>query len=152
MFNDTLRHNLTLGREVSDEKLFEAMHIAQLKPVIAKLTKGLDTQIGKDGIRLSGGERQRAAIARMLVTEPNVIILDESTSALDVITEANLFRSLQHHLEQKSMLIITHRLKTVENADYIYIMKEGRIVEEGTPEELLQLQGEYNSYFNEVVY
>jgi ATP-binding cassette subfamily C protein len=128
------------------------MHIAQLESVLAKLTDGLDTQIGKDGIRLSGGERQRAAIARMLVTEPNVIILDESTSALDVVTEASLFKSLQKHLEKKSMLIITHRLKTVEHADYIYILKEGRIIEEGTPEALLKQQGEYSSYFKEVIY
>ncbi len=152
MFNDSLRHNLTLGRDVSDEKLYEALNIAQLESVIKKLTNGLDTQIGKDGIRLSGGERQRAAIARMLITEPNVIILDESTSALDVVTEANLFRSLQQHLEEKSMLIITHRLKTVENADYIYILSEGRVIEEGTPTELLKQKGEYSSYFDEVIY
>ncbi|MEA2111776.1 MAG: ABC transporter ATP-binding protein [Campylobacterota bacterium] len=153
MFNDSLRHNLTLGREITDEKLYKALHIAQLESVMEKLTDGLNTQIGKDGIRLSGGERQRAAIARMLVTEPNVIILDESTSALDVVTEANLFRSLQEHLEEKSMLIITHRLKTIENADYIYILNEGRVVEEGTPTELLALQdGKYSAYFNEVIY
>ncbi len=151
MFNDTLRHNLTLGRPVSDEKLYEALKIVQLEGVMKKLPHGLETQIGKDGIRLSGGERQRAAIARMLITEPNVIILDESTSALDVVTEANLFRSLQKHLEAKSMLIITHRLKTVENADYIYILHEGRIVESGTPQELLAQEGRYSSYFDEVI-
>ncbi|RUM61656.1 MAG: ABC transporter ATP-binding protein [Sulfurimonas sp.] len=151
MFNDTLRHNLTLGRDVSDEKLYEALRIVQLDGVLKKLTHGLETPIGKDGIRLSGGERQRAAIARMLITEPNVIILDESTSALDVVTEANLFRSLQEYLEAKSMLIITHRLKTVENADYIYILHEGRIVEEGTPEALLAQKGHYSSYFDEVI-
>ncbi len=151
MFNDTLRHNLTLGRQVSDAVLYEALHVVQLDGVMKKLTHGLDTQIGKDGIRLSGGERQRAAIARMLITDPNVIILDESTSALDVVTEANLFRSLQEHLEAKSMLIITHRLKTVENADYIYILHEGKIVEEGTPKELLAQEGHYSSYFDEVI-
>ncbi len=151
MFNDTLRHNLTLGRKVSDATLYEALHIVQLDGVIKKLTHGLETQIGKDGIRLSGGERQRVAIARMLITEPNVIILDESTSALDVVTEANLFRSLQEHLEEKSMLIITHRLKTVENADYIYILHEGKVVESGTPKALLAQQGHYSSYFDEII-
>ncbi len=151
MFNDTLRHNLTLGRKVSDATLYEALHIVQLDGVIKKLTHGLETQIGKDGIRLSGGERQRVAIARMLITEPNVIILDESTSALDVVTEANLFRSLQEYLEEKSMLIITHRLKTVENADYIYILHEGKVVESGTPKALLAQQGHYSSYFDEII-
>ena len=95
MFNDTLRQNLTLGREIPDEKLFDALHVAQLDDVVAKLTDGLETMIGKDGIRLSGGERQRLAIARMLLHDPSVVILDESTSALDVQTESHLFTSLR---------------------------------------------------------
>ncbi len=146
MFNDTLRQNLTLGRDIPDEKLYDVLHVAQLDDVMAKLTDGLDTMIGKDGIRLSGGERQRLAIARMLLHEPNVIILDESTSALDVQTEGRLFTSLCDYLEGKTTLIIAHRLSTVEHADYVYFLDKGRIVEEGTPKELLEKEGFYRRF------
>lgn len=146
MFNDTLRQNLTLGREIPDAKLFDALHIAQLDDVMAKLTDGLETMIGKDGIRLSGGERQRLSIARMLLHEPNVIILDESTSALDVQTESHLFTSLREYLRGKTTLIIAHRLSTVEHADYVYFLDRGRIVEEGSPAELLRKEGFYHRF------
>ncbi|MEA3373397.1 MAG: ABC transporter ATP-binding protein [Campylobacterota bacterium] len=149
MFNDTLRHNLTLGRDIPDATLYEALHVAQLGEVVEKLTDGLDTLIGKEGIRLSGGERQRLAIARMLVSEPNVIILDESTSALDIHTENDLFRSLRGYLEGKTMLIIAHRLSTIEHADLVYVMKEGRVIESGTPAELLGLGGHYHAFVND---
>lgn len=149
MFNDTLRHNLTFGEVIPDAKLYEALAIAQLQSVVEKLTDGLDTQIGKEGIRLSGGERQRLAIARMLVHEPNVIILDESTSALDIHTEIDLFASLRRQLEDKTMLIIAHRLSTIEHADYIYVLKDGVIIESGTPAQLLGQDGHYSSFVKE---
>lgn len=146
MFNDTLRQNLTLGRDIPDEKLYDALHVAQLDDVLAKLTDGLETMIGKDGIRLSGGERQRLAIARMLLHNPNIVILDESTSALDVQTESHLFTSLREYLKGKTTLIIAHRLSTVEHADYVYFLDDGRIVEHGTPEELLKKEGFYRRF------
>ena len=146
MFNDTLRQNLTLGRPATDDKLYDVLHVAQLDDVMAKLTDGLETMIGKDGIRLSGGERQRLAIARMLLHEPNVIILDESTSALDVQTESHLFTSLCDYLKGKTTLIIAHRLSTVEHADYVYFLDDGRIVEHGTPEQLLKKEGFYRRF------
>ncbi len=146
MFNDTLRQNLTLGREMADEKLYEALHIAQLDDVLSRLSDGLETMIGKDGVRLSGGERQRLAIARMLLHAPNVVILDESTSALDVQTEGRLFTSLRDYLQGKTTLIIAHRLSTVEHADYVYFMEAGRIVEAGEPRELLRKEGFYTRF------
>ena len=146
MFNDTLRRNLTLGREVKECELYEALQVAQLESVVEKLTDGLDTMIGKEGIRLSGGERQRLAIARMLVSDPNVVILDESTSALDIHTENHLFKALRGYLKEKTMLIIAHRLSTVEHADLIYVLKEGRVIESGTPAELLGAGGHYSRF------
>ena len=149
MFNDTLRQNLTLGRNVREAALYEALQVAQLGSVVEKLTNGLDTMIGKDGIRLSGGERQRLAIARMLVSDPNVVILDESTSALDIHTENHLFSALRGYLKEKTMLIIAHRLSTVEHADLIYVLKEGRVIEAGTPTELLGTGGHYSRFVND---
>jgi ATP-binding cassette subfamily C protein len=146
MFNDTLKRNLTLGREVKECELYEALQVAQLESVVEKLTDGLDTMIGKEGIRLSGGERQRLAIARMLVSDPNVVILDESTSALDIHTENHLFKALRAYLKEKTMLIIAHRLSTVEHADLIYVLKEGRVIESGTPAELLGAGGHYSRF------
>ena len=149
MFNDTLRQNLSLGREVDDEALYKALSIAQFDGVLEKLDKGLETMIGKEGVRLSGGERQRLAIARMLVLRPNLVILDESTSALDVHTEKNLFTSLADFLEGKSILIIAHRLSSVEHADYIYVLHEGSVVESGTPQVLMQKEGHYKKFVDE---
>ncbi|UFS61431.1 ABC transporter ATP-binding protein/permease [Sulfurimonas sp. HSL-3221] len=146
MFNDTLRQNLTLGRDLPDDKLYDVLHVAQLDDVVSKLTEGLETMIGKDGIRLSGGERQRLSIARMLLHAPSVVILDESTSALDVQTESHLFTSLRDYLKGKTTLIIAHRLSTVEHADYVYFLDDGRIVEAGTPEELLRREGFYQRF------
>ena len=149
MFNDTLRQNLTLGRDIDEDALYRALSIAQFDTVLEKLEAGLETMIGKEGVRLSGGERQRLAIARMLVHKPNLVILDESTSALDVHTEKNLFTSLADFLEGKSILIIAHRLSSVEHADYIYVLHNGEIAEEGTPKELMQREGHYKQFVME---
>ena len=143
MFNDTLRQNLAFGKEIEDEKLYEVLEIAQLQSVIEKLEDGLETRIGKDGIRLSGGERQRLAIARMLVSNANIIILDESTSALDINTENFLFNGLRTYLKDKTILIIAHRLSTIEHADEVLYLKDGTIGERGTPSALMEKKGLY---------
>jgi len=102
------------------------------------LEDGLDTLVGKEGIKLSGGQRQRVAIARMVLANPQVVIFDESTSALDVHTEIKLFEALHDFLKEKSVITIAHRLSTIQSAEYIFVLEEGRLVDEGTPEALLQ--------------
>ncbi len=149
MFNDTVRFNLTFGRDVSDEKILQALSIAQLEEFTKTLDKGIDTVVGKNGIKLSGGQRQRLSIARMIIADPNIVILDESTSSLDVTTEDLLFDELALFLKQRTTIIIAHRLSTVNMADFIYVLENGEIVEKGTHKELLDLDGHFAQYFNQ---
>ena len=128
LFNNTVRYNLTFGEEVSEDRLKRTIEIAQLGSVLEKLKDGLDTKIGKGGVNLSGGERQRIGIARMIVKDPNVVILDESTSALDSLTEDKLFSGLKKWLETKTTIIIAHRLSTIKDANVVYELDEGRLV------------------------
>ena len=148
LFNDTMRFNLTLGNMYSDKQIKEALHIAQLDDVIAHLDKGLDTLVGKDGIKLSGGQRQRVAIARMVLSNPKVVIFDESTSALDVHTEAKLFEALYSFLENKTVITIAHRLSTIKSAEFIYVLEDGKVVDSGSPKELLSKD---ESYFSSMI-
>lgn len=148
LFNDTMRFNLTLGNDHSDEEIAKAIEIAQLGSVIERLEHGLDTLVGKDGIKLSGGQRQRVAIARMVLANPKVVIFDESTSALDVHTEAKLFEALHGFLEEKTVITIAHRLSTIKSAAFIYVLEEGYVVDSGTPQELLQKD---ESYFSRMI-
>ena len=148
LFNDTMRFNLTLGKEYSDKSVLEALRIAQLEDVIAGLDLGLDTLVGKDGIKLSGGQRQRVAIARMILSDPKVVIFDESTSALDVHTEVRLFDALQDFLANKTVITIAHRLSTIKSAEYIYVLEDGKVVDSGSPKELLSKD---TSYFSSMI-
>jgi ATP-binding cassette subfamily C protein len=148
MFNETLHFNLTMGDAISDEKIFEALRIAQLFEFVHNLPQGLETQVGKFGIRLSGGQRQRLSIARMVLANPKVVIFDESTSALDVHTESALFEALQEFLREKTVIIIAHRLSTVTRADYIYVLENGTILEEGTREDLEKEDGSFRHFVN----
>jgi ATP-binding cassette subfamily C protein len=141
LFNDTIRMNITLGKEVEDKKIQKALKIAQLERFVNELEDGLDTKVGKNGVKLSGGQRQRLSIARMILQEPNVVILDEATSALDVYTEESLFEALKEFLKERTTIIIAHRLSTIRDADYIYVMEGGRIIEEGTYKELIKKDG-----------
>lgn len=146
LFNDTILKNLTLGEDVCVEKIAYALEVAQLKEFVDSLEFGLETQIGKYGIKLSGGQRQRLSIARMVLQNPNVVILDESTSALDVHTETKLFEALENYLKEKTTIIIAHRLSTIRKADYIYVLDYGKIVEEGTSQDLMSKEGLFFSY------
>lgn len=144
LFHDTLRFNLTLGNHHSDKAIQEALEIAQLSRVVEKLDKGLDTIVGREGIKLSGGQRQRVAIARMILANPSMVILDESTSALDIQTESHLFTSLAPFMRRKTFITIAHRLSTIKSADYIYVLEHGEIIDHGTPQELMHKEGYFS--------
>jgi ATP-binding cassette subfamily C protein len=148
LFNDTMLFNLTLGKEYAPDVVQKALHIAQLDDVIDRLDLGLDTLVGKDGIKLSGGQRQRVAIARMILSDPKVVIFDESTSALDVHTEVKLFEALHNFLADKTVITIAHRLSTIKSAEFIYVLEDGHVVDSGSPKELL-LKDE--SYFSRML-
>ncbi|WP_114764470.1 ABC transporter ATP-binding protein [Vibrio rhodolitus] len=150
LFNDSLRHNLTLGSHYSDEQLWQALEIAQMQDVIAQLGQGLETQIGRNGIRLSGGQRQRLAIARMVLSDPKFVILDEATSALDTATEAALHRALTQFLNGRTTLIVAHRLSAVRQADLIYVLEDGQVTQTGTHGELVEQQGLYQTLYGAV--
>lgn len=143
LFNDTVRINLTLGRELEDAQLWHALEIAQLKETVEKLPNKLDTIVGRQGVRLSGGQRQRLAIARMVLSEPNVVILDEATSALDAETEYHLHTALADFLKDKTTIIVAHRLSAIKQANHVYVFEAGTIGEQGTHKELLSQDGLY---------
>ncbi|MBL4831030.1 MAG: ABC transporter ATP-binding protein [Aliivibrio sp.] len=147
LFNDTLRHNLALGADYSDEQLWQALNVAQLSDVMSQLTDGLDTQLGRQGIRLSGGQRQRVAIARMVLSNPKFVILDEATSALDTATERSLHNALNTFLEGKTTLIVAHRLSAVKQADIIYVLEDGKVSQSGTHIELVEQDGLYQTLY-----
>lgn len=143
LFNDTVRANLTLGRLASDADLWRALSVARMKETVEQFPDGLDTRVGRLGLRLSGGQRQRLAIARMVLAEPKVVILDEATSAVDNLTEAELYRELDRFLAQRTTLIVAHRLSAIRHADRIVVFEDGRVVENGSHEDLIGQNGLY---------
>ncbi|MDY3200834.1 MAG: ABC transporter ATP-binding protein [Arcobacter sp.] len=144
LFNNSLRFNITMGNEViSDEEIYKALKIAQLYESIENMPNKLDTIVGKHGIRLSGGQRQRLSIARMIIANPAIVIFDESTSALDVHTETKLFSDLEEFLKNKTVITIAHRLSTVKNADMIYVIDDGKLVQSGNHKDLEEKEGHY---------
>jgi ATP-binding cassette subfamily C protein len=149
LFNDSIRQNLTLGRPTDAETLWHALEVAQLTNVVRELPDGLDTLVGRNGIRLSGGQRQRLAVARMVLSEPKIVILDEATSALDTTTEQNLHEALQTFLRGRTTLIIAHRLSAVRQADRVLVFDAGHIVEDGSHDDLIHNNGLYASLYRQ---
>ncbi|MBN1629689.1 MAG: ABC transporter ATP-binding protein [Thermoleophilia bacterium] len=144
LFHDSIRANLLYAKpDATEEELREALAAAQILPFIDALPDGLDTLVGDRGYRLSGGEKQRVAIARLLLKAPDVVVLDEATAHLDSESEAALQRALDTALAGRTSLVIAHRLSTVRDADQILVIDEGRIVEHGTHEQLLDAGGLY---------
>nr|WP_243834660.1 ABC transporter ATP-binding protein [Psychromonas sp. RZ22] len=147
LFNDTLRQNLSLGLPYTDKQLWHALDVAQLSDVMQQLTEGLETPLGRQGLRLSGGQRQRVAIARMVLTDPQFVILDEATSALDTQTESTLHHALNTFLAGRTTLIVAHRLSAVKQADNIFVLEEGQVSQSGTHQDLVQQDGLYQTLY-----
>jgi ATP-binding cassette subfamily B protein len=144
LFHDTLRENLRFARpDATEEQLIAALRAAQVWELVEELPDGLDTLVGDRGHRLSGGEKQRLAIARLLLKDPAVVVLDEATAHLDSESEAAVQEALSNALVGRTSLVIAHRLATVRDADQILVVDDGRIVERGTHDQLLAAGGLY---------
>jgi len=144
LFDDTVRNNIAYGRpEANDEEVHQAAKAAFAWEFIERLPMGLETLVGENGVKLSGGQRQRLAIARAILRDPPILILDEATSSLDSESEKFVQEALSNLMKNRTTLVIAHRLSTVQHADRIVVLDKGQIVETGTHHELLQKNGHY---------
>ena len=144
MFNGSVRENLQLGkRDASDEQCWQALRAANAHPFVERLPNGLSTVVGERGVKLSVGERQRLSIARAILKNPPILLLDEATASVDTETERLIQEALEHLMANRTAFVIAHRLSTVRGADRIYVLDLGRVIEQGTHDELLAAGGQY---------
>lgn len=142
LFNNSIMENIRVGRkDATYEEVIEAARLAECDEFVQKLPEGYDTNIGENGELLSGGQRQRISIARALLKDANVILLDEATSFLDVENETKIQRALSQLIKNKTVIIIAHRMRTIANADKIVVLDDGKIAEQGSPDELIARDG-----------
>ena len=145
LFDDTVMENIRLGkRGATDEEVRAAAKAANCDEFVRRLPQGYDTPIGENGARLSGGERQRISIARALLKDAPIVLLDEATASLDVENETKVQQALSRLLAGKTVLVIAHRMRTVEAADKIVVLAGGRVAEEGAPAQLMEKGGLYH--------
>lgn len=144
LFNGTIKENLELAkRGASDQEMWQALKAANAAAFVEQFPEGIETQIGERGVKLSGGEKQRISIARALLKNPPILILDEATASVDSTTEHLIQKALDHLLEKRTAFVIAHRLSTIKNADCIHVLEKGQIIESGTHKELLKKKGKY---------
>ena len=144
LFNGTIRENLRLGKpDATGEEMMASLEAANAREFVDRMPKGLDTIVGERGVKLSVGEKQRVSIARALLKDPPILVLDEATASVDTATERLIQEALDRLMERRTSFVIAHRLSTVRHADQILVMDHGRIVERGRHEELLALNGIY---------
>jgi ABC-type multidrug transport system fused ATPase/permease subunit len=144
LFNGTVRENLELAkRGASDEEIWKALAAANGDPFVRELPKQLDTNVGERGVKLSGGEKQRLSIARALLKDAPILLLDEATASVDSETERQIQSALDHLMENRTAFVIAHRLSTIQNADRIYVLEKGKVIEQGTHDQLLAENGKY---------
>lgn len=152
LFDDTVRENIAFGKEdAKEEEIIEAAKLAYADEFINSLPEKYDTVIGERGLRLSGGQRQRIAIARAILKNPPILILDEATSSLDTVSEALVQKALEKLMEGRTTIVIAHRLSTIKNADKIVILEKGKIVDIGTHEQLISKNDTYMKLYNAFV-
>ena len=145
LFNDTIKANISLGKlDATDDEIIEALKIANAYEFVEDLPLGIYTNIGDSGNKLSGGQKQRLSIARAVLKNPPIMILDEATSALDTESEKFVQVALENMMQNRTSIVIAHRLSTIQKADKIVVMQKGKIVEQGTHEELIAMNGTYN--------
>ena len=147
IFDGTLRENLVFDKKINDEKILDVLKLVCLEKFYERLDNGLETELGEKGIRMSGGERQRVALARLFFDDSKIIILDEATSAMDNITEKNVMHNILNKLKNKTIIIIAHRLETIKDVDNIFVLSDGKIIEEGKYLDLLEKNGYFKNLY-----